>query len=315
MRRTVFLLSVIAVMVLLAGGVALAASQLDQEQTNASTSIGMDANYPMAQTFTAGVSGSLDKVSVHAYRAGTLEAGGMLVSIQTLDESGLPSGTVLGSGSAPITDFGTTSPGNWVDIGLTQPATVSAGKKYALVTSTASASPTGASFYGWGVAFNDPYSGGDAYDRNSGQWAVRTDAGVPMDFAFKTFVVPDTRAPKIGPVKPANGKTGVGRDTSVTVAFSEKMDATTIKSSTFKLLKVNADGSTTRVKNVVVTLDPNGLNAEFDPYGTSYRSLQANTRYKAVVTTGARDLARNALDQNPRKRGNQQKVWTFTTER
>lgn len=313
MRQTVFLLSVMATMILLAGGVAVAASQLDQQQTNAPASIGMDANYPMAQTFTAGVSGSLDKVSVHAYRAGTLEAGAMLVSIQTLDESGLPSGTVLGSGSAPITDFGTTSPANWVDISLTQAVPVSAGKEYALVTSTASVSQTGASFYGLGVAFNDPYSGGDAYDRNSGQWAVRTDAGVPMDFAFKTFVVPDTRAPKVGSVMPANGKTRVGRATSMTATFSEKMDATTIKSSTFKLLKVNADGRATRIKNMVVTLDPSGVNVELDPYGTSSRSLQANTRYRAVVTTETRDLAGNTLDQNPRKRGNQPKAWTFTT--
>ena len=312
MRRTVFLLSVMAATILLAGGVALAASQLDQQQTNSPLSVGMDANYPMAQTFTAGVSGSLDKVSVHAYRAGTQEVGDMLVSIQTLDESGSPSGTVLGSGSAPITNFDT-SPGGWVDIGLTQPVPVSAGKKYALVTSTASVSPTGASFYGWGMAYNDPYPGGDAFDRNIGQWVVRTDAGVPMDFAFKTFVVPDTRAPKVGRVQPPNGKTGVGRDTSVTAAFSEKMAPDTIKASTFKLYKVNADRSTTQITNVVVTTD--GMKARLDPFGTSSRSLQANTRYKAVVTTGARDLAGNALDQNLRKRGNQPKTWTFTTGR
>jgi hypothetical protein len=313
MRRTVLLLSVMAAMVLLAGGVALATSQLDQQQTNAPLSVGMDATYPMAQTFTAGVSGSLDKVSVHAYRAGTQEVGDMLVSIQTLDESGSPSGTVLGSGSAPITDFSTTPPGGWVDIGLTRPVPVSAGEKYALVTSTASVSPTGASFYGWGMAYDDPYPGGDAYDRNGGQWGVRTDASVPVDFAFKTFVVPDTRSPKVGIVKPPNGKSGVGRDSSVTATFSEKMDPDAINDSTFKLYKLNADRSTTRITNVLVTAD--GMKAELDPFGTSSRSLLANTTYRAVITTESRDLAGNALDQNPRKRGNQPKAWTFTTGR
>lgn len=314
MRRTVLLLSVMATMILLAGSVALAASQLDQEQTEAPLSVGMDANYPMAQTFTAGVSGSLDKVSVHAYRVGTMEAGDMLVSIQTLDESGLPSGTVLGAGSAPITDFSTNAPGGWVDISLTQPASVSAGKSYAIVTSTASASPTGASFYGWGMAYNDPYPGGDAYDRTSGQWAVRTDNGVPVDFAFKTFVVPDDKAPRVGRVQPANGET-VRRGASVTANFSEAMDPATINGSTFKLYKVNADKSTTPITNAVVTLDPDGLKATLDPFGTSSRSLRVNTTYRVVVTTGARDLAGNALDQNPRKKGNQPKVWSFTTGR
>jgi len=34
--------------------------------------------------------------------------------------------------------------------------------------------------------------------------------------------------------------------------------------------------------------------------------------YKAVVSTGAKDLAGNALDQNPTLSGLQQKAWTFT---
>ncbi len=48
MRRTILLISVIAATILSVGGVALAASQLDQQQTSAPTSIGFDANYPMA---------------------------------------------------------------------------------------------------------------------------------------------------------------------------------------------------------------------------------------------------------------------------
>jgi hypothetical protein len=42
--------------------------------------------------------------------------------------------------------------------------------------------------------------------------------------------------------------------------------------------------------------------------------LDANTTYRAVVGTGVKDLAGNALDQdqNP-DNGNQSKQWTFTT--
>jgi hypothetical protein len=41
--------------------------------------------------------------------------------------------------------------------------------------------------------------------------------------------------------------------------------------------------------------------------------LAKNTKYKAVVTTGAKDLAGNALDQKATTTGNQPKSWTFTT--
>ena len=41
-------------------------------------------------------------------------------------------------------------------------------------------------------------------------------------------------------------------------------------------------------------------------------NLQRGTKYKAVVTTGAQDLAGNRLDQNSSLGGLQQKTWTFT---
>ncbi|MBA3426375.1 MAG: Ig-like domain-containing protein [Rubrobacter sp.] len=53
--------------------------------------------------------------------------------------------------------------------------------------------------------------------------------------------------------------------------------------------------------------------ATLDPFGASATLLARNARYKAVVTTGARDAAGNRLDQSPRKKGLQQKAWTFTT--
>jgi Big-like domain-containing protein len=47
---------------------------------------------------------------------------------------------------------------------------------------------------------------------------------------------------------------------------------------------------------------------------TPSSKLDANTTYRAVVGTGLKDLAGNALDQdqNPNN-GNQPKQWTFTT--
>jgi hypothetical protein len=43
--------------------------------------------------------------------------------------------------------------------------------------------------------------------------------------------------------------------------------------------------------------------------------LASRTKYKAVVTSGAKDAAGNALDQGPSATSNQQKVWYFTTGR
>ncbi len=178
-----------AAMILLAGSAVLAASQLDQQQTETSSGSGLDANFPQAQTFTAGLSGSLTKVSVHARLVASSGPGDLRVSVQTLDGSGFPSGTVLGSGSVPVGDFTVGSlPGDWVDIDLSPSASVSAGTKYALVVSSANA-PEDNSHYVWAGGLHNPYSGGDALGRfRSGEWFVRGVSGEPMDFAFKTFV-------------------------------------------------------------------------------------------------------------------------------
>ena len=98
----------------------------------------------------------------------------------------------------------------------------------------------------------------------------------------------------------------------MTATFSEKMSPTSITKSTFKLFKVTSSG-TTQVTNVTVTPSSDGLKATLNPFGTSSTLLSSRTKYKAVVTTGAKDLAGNALDQNPTTTGNQQKAWTFTT--
>jgi hypothetical protein len=40
--------------------------------------------------------------------------------------------------------------------------------------------------------------------------------------------------------------------------------------------------------------------------------LREGVTYKAVVTTGAKDLADNQLDQNGTKTGSQHEAWLFT---
>jgi hypothetical protein len=121
----------------------------------------------------------------------------------------------------------------------------------------------------------------------------------------------DTTAPKVSAATPTG--TGIGRGTNVAATFSENMSPTSITKSTFKLFKVTSSG-TTQVTNVTVTLSSDGLKATLNPYGMSSTLLAARTKYKAVVTTGTKDLAGNRLDQNTTLTGNQQKSWTFTTK-
>jgi hypothetical protein len=75
-------------------------------------------------------------------------------------------------------------------------------------------------------------------------------------------------------------------------------------STTFKLMKAG----TTNLIGAVVTYDPNTNKATLNPNA----NLKLGTKYKAAVTTGAKDLAGNRLDQNSSLSGLQQKAWTFT---
>lgn len=119
----------------------------------------------------------------------------------------------------------------------------------------------------------------------------------------------DLSSPKVSSTTPPTGATGVKRRTNLTAAFSEKMTRTTLNKSTFKLFKVNSNGSTTQITNVTVSSSTDGLKVTLNPSNL----LAANTKYKAVVSTQARDLAGNQLDQSPTKAGKQQKAWTFKT--
>jgi hypothetical protein len=110
----------------------------------------------------------------------------------------------------------------------------------------------------------------------------------------------DTTAPTVKSTVPiADANKGVDRTTDVTASFSEDMLASSINGQTFKLFK---QGSTTQIGATVSYHpdpdpdDPNSLpyTAKLDPTD----SLRRGWTYRAVVTTGAKDLAGNSLAQN-----------------
>ena len=114
---------------------------------------------------------------------------------------------------------------------------------------------------------------------------------------------PDT-APSVTSTSPAANATGVAPSANVTATFSEAMMASTINGTTFKLFK---KGSTTKI-GAAVSYDGATKKATLDPTN----NLRLGTTYKAVVTTGAKDMAGNSLDQISTTTGLQQKTWLFT---
>ncbi len=102
--------------------------------------------------------------------------------------------------------------------------------------------------------------------------------------------IPDTTPPSVTSTSPV---VAVALNSNISATFSEAMDPSTITASTFTLVQ-----GTTPVSGAVTY---SGLNATLDPA----TDLAANKTYNATVTTGAKDLAGNALQSNF--------VWNFTT--
>jgi hypothetical protein len=123
----------------------------------------------------------------------------------------------------------------------------------------------------------------------------------------------DTTPPTVTNTVPASGSLGVARASDVTATFSEDMlvsEDPLVSSITDKTFKLFKKGTTTKIA-AKVSYDPTTRTATLDPFGSSTTLLARGTTYKAVVTTGAKDVAGNQLDQSPTT-GLQQKAWTFT---
>jgi Bacterial Ig-like domain len=101
---------------------------------------------------------------------------------------------------------------------------------------------------------------------------------------------PDTTPPRVQSTVPTANATRVAPGANITA--------------TFKLFR---SGTTTAI-GAVVSYDATAKKAILNPNS----NLQLGTKYKAVVTSGATDLAGNRLDQNSSLSGLQQEAWTFT---
>ena len=114
-------------------------------------------------------------------------------------------------------------------------------------------------------------------------------------------VSPDTQAPKVISTFPRNGGE-VGPAANIRATFSEEMQEASVLNA-FKLFR---KGSTNQI-DAVVSYDAATDTATLNPDN----NLRRGATYKAVVTTAAKDMAGNRLDQNSSKAGLQKKVWFF----
>ena len=113
-------------------------------------------------------------------------------------------------------------------------------------------------------------------------------------WTFTTGAAPDTTAPTVTFTDPENRDQEVGLNRSILATFSETMTPESVNSNFTLTFGPNATV-------VPATVTYTGLVASYNPTV----NLAPNTLYTATVTTGAEDLAGNALANDF--------VWTFTT--
>jgi hypothetical protein len=141
--------------------------------------------YQSAQVFTAGRSGTLDKVSLMVDRAtnNNTSAGDLVVNIHSVDVDGKPLDDVLGGG----TYSGAGSPSTWTQISLPNTVPVTTGEEYAIVLSTDAT----ANCAWWDVYGNlyTGYLGGDHWNRTFANWSwTECCLGDEDDLDFITWV-------------------------------------------------------------------------------------------------------------------------------
>lgn len=148
--------------------------------------IGNSQAQRFAQTFTAGLTGSLTAIDI----AEQLGGPSAVMQITAVDGSGIPTGTVVGTGTIPaVTEAG------WVTTILDTPIAISAGTMYA-ITFVVPSLPLSAGefpeppFLAVEDNGNNAYAGGSEHDLNN---PAADNAG--RDFLFRTYVSTVPAAP------------------------------------------------------------------------------------------------------------------------
>jgi hypothetical protein len=220
MKKLGVLAAVVAVLALPASTFALVIpGTLDQHQDSGPDGQAWSPNYMLAQTFTAGLTGSLDAATVTLAAVEQINTAG-LVQPQAIGDlevaiyatsGGLPTGVSLAH-----EDFTGVTGATTLVAEFSTPTQVTAGTQYALVLQ-----PGASNWVNWlGVCDSNPYAGGQAlvFDVNNNpswltlpDWAVAADSSACInDFEFSTYVtVPQATAQPTVAVTPPPTGTGM----------------------------------------------------------------------------------------------------------
>jgi Ca2+-binding RTX toxin-like protein len=218
---------------------AQAAPVLDQSQediSGAAFAIGqLNGPQSLAQTFTAGLSGTLDEVDLYLQPAGGTDA--ITVEIRTVSAN-VPTNVVLATATIPAARV----TGGFVTVAFAAPAAVHAGTAYAIVAYTPAPS-----LYGWRGTLTNSYAGGSLVV--SGATPPTTWSVTNFDTAFRTRVNPlplavaDAYGVVGGATLSVSAPGVLANDTADpdTDPLTAQLDSTTTRGT----LAFNADGSFT----------------------------------------------------------------------
>ena len=198
------------------------ALNLDQQQPTVTHSANLLGwNYDQfGQTFTAGLSGNLEKASFNFY---TLEPISVTVEIQAVT-GGMPNGTSLASTTVAVPGY---AANQWIDFTFPSPAYVTSGTQYAALLSP--------KFNSVGFNSSNTYSAGQVVARIGSSWTGNISSSIP-DFAFKTYVIEATApAPTYTVTYDGNGNTGGSPPTDSNAYYQG--DTVTVLGNTGNLVK------------------------------------------------------------------------------
>jgi hypothetical protein len=202
---------------LLTSAAPASAGTLDQQQTSQNSSIGLSSSQSPAQTFTAGISGRLDRVDLWLEKSATLPSP---VTVEIRNTSAAePGNTVLAAASVPDSAIGL-SPGSFVAITFAAPPPVAVGTQYAIVAYNS------ANVARWRYQnTGNPYSRGAAFVSGDDLPPDMGFSEIPgADMAFKTYVL--TPQPTGKPTATCKGKpaTKVGTDGPDEIVGTDERD-------------------------------------------------------------------------------------------
>jgi hypothetical protein len=127
--------------------------------------------------------------------------------------------------------------------------------------------------------------------------AIGTKSGMINSSVTSGTYTIDTTPPTVSSTTPLDSATGIAKNTTVAVTFSEAMNTSTISATTSTSctgsLQVSADNFTTCVAMTSATPTASGGNTVFTM--TPASALASATTYKIRVTTSVQDAAGNAL--------------------